>query len=105
MMPKAGWVADSAMKVSRLLEDQYTHIVKRAYKLEFNLLDKTQLVRHPHKSFFVYLGPQARESAVSAAFRLCQRKRVRKDRSQVMECARCKHGTLIPEFYERKILY
>lgn len=58
---------------------------------KYDLLDKTQLARHQHKNFFVYLGPQARESAVSAAYRLCQRKRVRKDRSQVLECARCKH--------------
>ena len=92
------------MKVSRLVEYQSTHIMRLAHKLEFNLLDKTQLAQHPHNSFLVYMGPRARESAVSAAFRLCQRKRVRKDRSQVMECARCKHGTSIPECFERKIL-
>lgn len=71
--------------------------MKRAHQLEYDLLDKTQLARHPHKSFFVYLGPKARESAVNEAYRLCQRKRVRKDRPQVMECARCKHGILISE--------
>lgn len=78
--------------------------MKRAHKSEFDLLDKTQLARHPHRSFFVYLGPKALESAVNAAYRSCQRKRVRKDRSQVMECARCKHGTLISVCYKRKIL-
>lgn len=103
MIPRAGWVADNVMKVSRI-EEQSSHIVNRAYKSEFNLPDMKKLARHPHNSFFVYLGPQARESAVSAAYRLCQRKRVRKDRSQVMKCARCKHGTLISEHYKRNIL-
>ena len=103
MIPRAGWVAGNAMKVSRI-EEQSAQIFSRAHKSEFSLLDMTKLARHPHDSFFVYLGPQARESAVSAAYRLCQRKRVRKDRPQVMGCARCKHGTLISERYKCKIL-
>ena len=42
MIPRAGWVADNVMKVS-CFEEHSTHIVNRAHKSEFNLLDMTQL--------------------------------------------------------------
>lgn len=90
------------MKVGCLAQEPNTHCVERAHRSELDLSDKTQLARHPHNSFFAYLGPTAREFAVNAAYRLCERKKVRKDRSQVTECHRCKHG--ISEWYKNKIL-